>query len=425
MQTIIRLASSGRNYVPPRSICGTELNKRFGQASFTDDRVWRTFVRAASLRPSDTVLELGSGDGGTTLELAPLCKKVVTLDCDARLVEDMKRRLALKELKTVEPLLGDAREVNYEALYNQHRPSVVVSNLPFEIALSVLTKATMSAVDPLRCLVSTMSDSTVDILTAPIGSKMYKRQSVMYRLLGRVDRIGNFPGSCVVPSFPGRFSIVRVTPVALPVMTRLRKRHGSRVFEELSAYADIVFARRNQSVHKALTDPKIVLNFSANMPNPQNLGPRNHVLGRAEKRKSAKGPKQTLVKARTEFVMETLNKLLPDFSLQPANRVDAIQHAKVLESLLDAGLWFHRQECPEEGSGRKDAGEERSIGTNPVSLNPVSKANVELGTKKKKGLYTSGPVHVLPHTTLDIVPSCRGLRIDNELVDECVIPVVS
>src|SRR3989338_1595771 len=62
------------------------LNKlQFEQHFCTDGKIIKNVVRAAHLQKDDIILEIGSGTGNLTLELAPQVKKVIAIEIDRSL----------------------------------------------------------------------------------------------------------------------------------------------------------------------------------------------------------------------------------------------------------------------------------------------------------------------------------------------------
>ncbi|MFA5333036.1 MAG: rRNA adenine N-6-methyltransferase family protein [Candidatus Nanoarchaeia archaeon] len=85
----------------------------------------RAIVRAAELKKSDIVLEIGSGTGILTAKLADYAAKVYAVEKDERLFRVLSDMMAKK--KNVEIIIGDAKSVGFLDA------NKIISNLPYTI----------------------------------------------------------------------------------------------------------------------------------------------------------------------------------------------------------------------------------------------------------------------------------------------------
>lgn len=88
----------------------------------------------AQLSSSDTVLEIGAGDGRLTMMLAEKAGKVMAVEKDGNLVELLKKTITDKNISNVEIIHGDAMEVDFPK-FNK-----IVSNLPYQISSPITFK---------------------------------------------------------------------------------------------------------------------------------------------------------------------------------------------------------------------------------------------------------------------------------------------
>jgi len=106
--------------------------KSLGQHFLKDRRVLQRILTAASLSPTDTVIEVGAGKGVLTQALASAAGKVIALEIDEGLCEHLHRRLAAHP--NVEPVCGDILSLPPDELLTRAQaspPYVVVANLPY------------------------------------------------------------------------------------------------------------------------------------------------------------------------------------------------------------------------------------------------------------------------------------------------------
>ena len=109
--------------------------KRLGQNFLIDKNVFQKIIKAASLSKNDVVLEIGSGIGNLTLQLAEKVKKVVAIEKDKRMCEILKEVLRNLDIKNVEVINKDILKINTR--YVKYK---LVANLPYYITSPIIRK---------------------------------------------------------------------------------------------------------------------------------------------------------------------------------------------------------------------------------------------------------------------------------------------
>lgn len=112
--------------------------KSLGQNFLINPKVAERIARDAEINPDDIVLEIGPGKGYLTKYLLPLTKKVIAVEKDEHLADE----LAEKYKKEVEKgkliiLKGDVLE---EESMNVLRNFKIVANIPYNITGAILKK---------------------------------------------------------------------------------------------------------------------------------------------------------------------------------------------------------------------------------------------------------------------------------------------
>lgn len=79
-----------------------------------------------------TVLDAGTGSGRLALVLAPLCRAVVGIDRDAKLIDEARRRAAEAKLTNVRFVVGDVEVEEYAPF----KPDMVVAHLCMSDAIA-------------------------------------------------------------------------------------------------------------------------------------------------------------------------------------------------------------------------------------------------------------------------------------------------
>jgi 16S rRNA (adenine1518-N6/adenine1519-N6)-dimethyltransferase len=166
---------------------GLNLVKRHGQNFLIDLNLLDVLVDAAGLRPSDVVLEVGTGTGSLTAQIAPRVAAVVTVEIDPRL-----HQLASEELidhANVTMLLQDALRnknnvddavlgaVRKRLAEQPGRRLKLVANLPYSVATPVISNLLLTDVTPVSMTV-TIQKELADRIVARPGTKDYGALSV-------------------------------------------------------------------------------------------------------------------------------------------------------------------------------------------------------------------------------------------------------
>jgi len=115
------------------------MPRRYGQHFLRDEAILRRIVDASGVGPEDFVLEIGPGEGLLTRILAEKAKKVLAVEIDRHLFENLQKA----DLPAnVEVRQGNALEISIE------EPFKIVSNLPYEITTATLQKFLLSSHKP-------------------------------------------------------------------------------------------------------------------------------------------------------------------------------------------------------------------------------------------------------------------------------------
>jgi len=110
------------------------LKKRYGQHFISDRNLLQRIVDLASIKPGDTVIEIGPGAGSLTRELAAAAKRVIAIEIDRDLIHKLQRTMPAN----VEIIEGDALDIDFDRLTDG--PYHVVGNLPYNVATVLLRK---------------------------------------------------------------------------------------------------------------------------------------------------------------------------------------------------------------------------------------------------------------------------------------------
>ncbi len=199
---------------------GIEPRKRLGQNFLIDLNLLRLLIDTAQLGPSDVVLEVGTGTGSLTAQMAPLVAAVVTVELDRDLFCLAEAELA--GLPNVEMLHLDALK-NKNRLHPEVLAAIgralatgpgrrlkLVANLPYQVATPIITNLLALAEPPVGMTV-TIQKELADRLVARPGTKDYGALSVWVQSQCRVEIVRTMPPTAFWPRPKVHSAIVSIT----------------------------------------------------------------------------------------------------------------------------------------------------------------------------------------------------------------------
>jgi ribosomal RNA small subunit methyltransferase A len=206
----------------------------------------RRITALAALRPDDAVLEVGPGLGSLTLALLEARPaRVVAVEIDQALAAELPRTAAARAPE----LAGRLAVVSADALDIGERdlpaaPSVLVANLPYNVAVPVLLHLLAALPTVRRGLVMVQAEVADRICAAP-GSKVYGAPSVKVAWFAAARPAGTVPRSVFwpVPNVDSR----------LVAFTRHDPPAAAASREEVFAVVDAAFRQRRKTLRAALS----------------------------------------------------------------------------------------------------------------------------------------------------------------------------
>lgn len=129
-------------------------SRRRGQNFLVDRGIQRRVAQAAQLPPGAVVLEIGAGTGLLTEALRPFASRVIAVEVESELAEQLRERFVDDNSITV--VNADALALDFAALgvSDYH----VVANLPFSVGTRLLVELLQSPAPPLSLTVLLQRD---------------------------------------------------------------------------------------------------------------------------------------------------------------------------------------------------------------------------------------------------------------------------
>jgi 16S rRNA (adenine1518-N6/adenine1519-N6)-dimethyltransferase len=224
---------------------GLRPSKRLGQNFVIEQGTVRRIAALAAPGPGDVVLEVGPGLGSLTLALLEAgAGRVEAVEIDRVLAGELPRTLAAR----APALAGRVTVINADALRIEARdlpaaPSMLVANLPYNVAVPVVLHLLAAVPSLARGLVMVQAEVADRMCAAP-GSRVYGAPSAKLAWYAAVRSAGTVPRSVFwpVPNVDSR----------LVAFTRHDPPATSAGRDEVFALVDAAFGQRRKTLRAAL-----------------------------------------------------------------------------------------------------------------------------------------------------------------------------
>jgi len=123
-----------------------------GQNFLINEGIYQAIIKAADIKPEDTILEVGPGLGFLTAKIAAQAKRVVAVELDDKLATILNLAISSQDVQNVEVINQDILRFNPQDYFDQDESYSVVANLPYNIT-SIFLRTFLSTLKPPNSLV--------------------------------------------------------------------------------------------------------------------------------------------------------------------------------------------------------------------------------------------------------------------------------
>lgn len=174
-----------------------KFNKGLGQNFIFDKNLLKAIVHDASITSDDIVVEIGTGAGTLTLELAAVAKKVYTFEVDKNLSSILEK--AFKSYENIELHFKDIlrmKQQDFKDIVNV--PFKVVANLPYYITTPLIMYFIESDL-PVESLTVMMQKEVADRLVADSGTSDYSAITLAIKIEGSAEIVRKIHKEMFIP----------------------------------------------------------------------------------------------------------------------------------------------------------------------------------------------------------------------------------
>jgi 16S rRNA (adenine1518-N6/adenine1519-N6)-dimethyltransferase len=198
--------------------------KRWGQHFLARGETAERIVAAAQLIPSDTVLEVGPGDGALTRPIAARARRVLAIEIDPWRAAVLEKEFAADG--RVRIALGDALErpfASWLAEAGWEGRAVFLANLPYNAATPILLAAIEEPGVIARAIVTVQREVGLRLCARP-GSDAYGYLSVRAAAFARARILFDLSPGAFRPRPKVTSSVVELVPRSAAIEAGLRER---------------------------------------------------------------------------------------------------------------------------------------------------------------------------------------------------------
>ena len=245
---------------------GLATKYRLGQNFLVQDHVIEKIVQLAEVQPTDVIVEVGPGLGTLTVALLDNARAVCSLEADSELEQVLAVTCKEPHPDSFALVMGDALAITpqklaeaystlptvaHDAATNAPMPTKFVSNLPYQVAATLILKFFQELPSLERAVVMVQAE-VADRIAAKPSTKAYGAYTAKLSLFAQVT--GRFevgPGNFMPPPRVNS-AVVRLdrtqarNPVSSKLLSEEELLHTMRVI-------DAAFAQRRKTIRNSMS----------------------------------------------------------------------------------------------------------------------------------------------------------------------------
>ena len=221
---------------------GIKLNKNLGQNYRIDKNKRDQIINFGNVTKDDVILEIGTGIGTLTIELAKKAKRVIAVEQDEKICRILAKRLKDEKIDNVELINDDALKVEFPK-FNK-----IISNLPYQISSPITFKFLNYDFD---LAVLMYQKEFASRMNGKVGTKDYSRLSAMLYFKCDVEKLTEVSNESFIPKPQIDSTVVKLTPKENVI--------SDEDFKIYSKFTKALFQHRNKKIRNALIDSRHII----------------------------------------------------------------------------------------------------------------------------------------------------------------------
>lgn len=194
----------------PREIIrqyGIKPRKSLGQSFLVDHNTIKKIAGSSRISSEDVVVEIGSGIGVLTKDIAQTARQVIAVEIDLRLIETLKDRLS--GCANVEIHSGDILKFDFSSISAKYNAKLkVIGNVPYNISSPVIFHL-LSFRAVISSFTLMLQKEVVQRLVSLPDNKHYGVPSVLLQMHADVQSLFDVSATCFHPRPKVESSIIQ------------------------------------------------------------------------------------------------------------------------------------------------------------------------------------------------------------------------
>lgn len=220
--------------------------KKYGQHFLDDRAILEGIVDALGPSAADTVVEIGAGRGSLTDILAGRSARVIAIEIDRALAEQLRERY--RDRPQVEIIEGDVLETDLNALaidagVMQPGDFLLIGNVPYYITTPILFKALEPPIP--RRSVFLVQREVAERIAATADTEAYGALTVNVAVVARAEQVLGVPRAAFKPPPKVDSEVVRITPLARPLIE-------SQLLPAFRTFVQAAFGLRRKQMQRVI-----------------------------------------------------------------------------------------------------------------------------------------------------------------------------
>ena len=179
--------------------------KKLGQHFLTDQNIINKLVKYIDPKDDDFIVEIGPGDGAMTKSIINKIKKLILIEKDSDLLDELNKVIAKKP--NSELINTDILKYDLTSIQNSIR---VIGNLPYNISTEIIFK--MCHCYNISDIHFMLQKEVVDRIVASENTKVYGRLSVMSQAYFEVKKLFDISKNVFSPKPKVKSSFIKLLP---------------------------------------------------------------------------------------------------------------------------------------------------------------------------------------------------------------------
>ncbi|MFA5779025.1 MAG: 16S rRNA (adenine(1518)-N(6)/adenine(1519)-N(6))-dimethyltransferase RsmA [Elusimicrobiota bacterium] len=189
-----------------------KMRTRLGQNFLVDKNIAKKIIKSADISASDTVIEIGPGYGILTEELSQKSKKIIAVEIDKNLSEELIEKY--RNQKNIKIINTDFLKYNPPRKLNLK----FVANLPYYISSAIIEK--ILHLNNWDTAVFMIQKEVADRLKSQPNSPDYGVLTVACQIFCSVEKMFNVPGTCFHPKPKVTSTVVKLKRLINPLIKK-------------------------------------------------------------------------------------------------------------------------------------------------------------------------------------------------------------